>query len=246
MDMIARGFERQIGRKIKFQAVVQKISQTPTGVRVAYKDASGSTVEISADYCVCTIPLSVLNGIPVDISAPFKAAMQKCAYAPVNKVGLQMKSRFWETKHEIFGGHCWTDKPGVNYISLPSTGWFGKKGVILGYYSVNPADAVRISALSPADRIKFALEAGTEIFPEYTQEFETGISKSWHLDRYNLGGWANWSEDGRKNAYPVLCEPDGRIYLSGEHLSYLAGWQAGAIESAWQQIAKLHARVQQS
>ncbi|HEX5377364.1 MAG TPA: hypothetical protein VFW47_02260, partial [Phenylobacterium sp.] len=39
------------------------------------------------------------------------------------------------------------------------------------------------------------------------------------------------------------CEPDGRLYLAGEHLSYLTGWQAGGIESAWQQIAKLHARV---
>jgi len=38
----------------------------------------------------------------------------------------------------------------------------------------------------------------------------------------------------------VLCEPAGRIYLAGEHLSYLTGWQAGAIESAWLQIAELH------
>ena len=46
------------------------------------------------------------------------------------------------------------------------------------------------------------------------------------------------------SAYPVLCEPDGRLYLAGEHLSYLTGWQAGGIESAWQQITKLHARIQ--
>ncbi len=44
----------------------------------------------------------------------------------------------------------------------------------------------------------------------------------------------------------MLCEPDGRLYFAGEHLSYLGGWQAGAIESAWQQIAKLHARVQKA
>ena len=33
------------------------------------------------------------------------------------------------------------------------------------------------------------------------------------------------------------------LLLAGEHLSYLTGWQAGAIESAWQQIAKIHARA---
>jgi monoamine oxidase len=66
------------------------------------------------------------------------------------------------------------------------------------------------------------------------------------IDRDQESTWAEWSDESRKAAYPVLCEPDGRIYLSGEHLSYLTGWQAGAIESAWQQMAKLHQRVQQA
>src|SRR5471032_1248889 len=44
-------------------------------------------------------------------------------------------------------------------------------------------------------------------------------------------------------AYPVLIEGEGRVLLAGEHLSYLTGWQAGAIESAWQQIAKIHERA---
>ena len=187
-----------------------------------------------------------MSGIPSDVSKPFKAAMQSCSYAPVTKIGLQMKQRFWETKHEIYGGQCYTDEPGIGVISLPSTGWHGKKGVILGMYGVVPSDTIRISSLPPADRIKKALAGGQEIFPEYTESFEAGIVKSWHLDRYNLGGWANWTEEQRKSAYPLLCEPDGRIYLSGEHLSYLAAWQAGAIESAWQQIGKIHARVQQT
>ena len=30
----------------------------------------------------------------------------------------------------------------------------------------------------------------------------------------------------------MLLEPDGPIYLAGEHMSYLNGWQAGALESA--------------
>jgi monoamine oxidase len=61
--------------------------------------------------------------------------------------------------------------------------------------------------------------------------------------QYNLGGWAEWTEEARASAYPKLVEPDGRIYLAGEHLSYIGGWQAGGIESAWAQIAKLHKRA---
>jgi monoamine oxidase len=245
MDQIAKAFERQVGTMIRYSSPVEQIRQTGSGVTVAYHDASGAKAEITADYCICTIPLSVLRGIDANFSAPFKTAMAAASYAPVNKIGLQMKRRFWEEDDFIYGGHIYTDMPGIGSISFPSTGWQGQKGVILGYYAFG-ADAARVSAKSPAARAAFAVAAGQKIFPQYAENFENAFSFSWHLEKNSLGGWADWSEDARKTAYPVLCAPDGRIYLAGEHLTYNAGWQASAIESAWQQIAKLHARVQQA
>ncbi len=103
--------------------------------------------------------------------------------------------------------------------------------------------AVRVSALSPADRIEFALKHGEKVHPQYREEFETGFSVAWHKVKYSLGGWATWSRRGREGAYPVLNQPDGRIYLAGEHLSYLTGWMAGAFESAWTQLEALHNRA---
>ncbi|MBW8816583.1 MAG: flavin monoamine oxidase family protein [Caulobacterales bacterium] len=244
MDQIPKGFVKNLPPEIiTYNALVERIQQTAKGVKVSYTDAAGKKAEAGADYLICTIPLSVLKNIPMDVSKPFLAAMSNVSYAPVNKIGLQMKTRFWEEKHWIYGGHIYNDIPGIGTISLPSTGWHSKKGVLLGYYAFG-GEAAKISALPPAERAKFAVAQGQKIFPEYAENFETAFSKSWHLDPRNLGGWADWSDDGRKNAYPVLCEPDGRIYLAGEHLSYIGGWQAGAIESAWQQIGKLHARVQ--
>jgi len=243
MDQIARGFERHVGRMIRYGAQVKAVAQGPKGVTVSYLDDAGKPGLVEADYCVCTIPLSVLKSIDLQVSAPFKAAIGQVAYAPVNKIGLQMKRRFWEEDHFIYGGHIYNDIPGVRTISLPSTGWQGQKGVILGYYAFS-GEAAMVSAKSPAERAAFAVAAGQKVFPEYTESFETAFSKSWHLDRHNLGGWADWSEESRRAAYPVLLQPDGRIYLAGEHLTYIGGWQAAAIESAWQQIARLHARVQ--
>ncbi|HET6971002.1 MAG TPA: flavin monoamine oxidase family protein [Phenylobacterium sp.] len=246
MDQIPKGFVKNLPPGIiTYNALVDRIQQTAKGVKVGYTDESGKKAEASADYLICTIPLSVLKNIKMDVSKPFLAAMSNVAYAPVNKIGLQMKTRFWEEKHWIYGGHIYNDIPGIGTISLPSTGWHSQKGVLLGYYAFG-GEAAKISALPPAERAKFAVAQGQKIFPEYAENFETAFSKCWHLDPHNMGGWAEWSEDGRKNAYPVLCEPDGRIYLAGEHLSYIGGWQAGAIESAWQQIGKLHARVQQA
>jgi monoamine oxidase len=245
MDQIAKGFERHVGKLIKYDTKVEKISQGPQGVSVAVRDANGQASTINADYCICTIPLSVLRSIDMQASGKFKDAMSDVAYAPVNKIGLQMKRRFWEEDHFIYGGHVYTDIAGIGSISLPSYGWQGQKGVLLGYYAFG-SDAARISALSPKERAAFAVAQGQKIFPQYQESFENAFSFSWHLDEHNLGGWAEWSEEGRATAYPVLVEGDGRIYLAGEHMSYLGGWQAGAIESAWQQVERLHARVQQA
>jgi monoamine oxidase len=103
---------------------------------------------VSADYCLCTVPLSVLRTIDTDFSDRFKGAIKAVSYAPVGKIGLQMKRRFWEEDDQIYGGHVLTDMKGINTISLPSSGWQKKKGVLLGYYHY-ALDAIEVSALSP-------------------------------------------------------------------------------------------------
>lgn len=242
MDQIPKAIARALpDGMIRFSTEVQRIRQTPKGVTVdVVRDGQPET--ITADWCICTIPLSVLKTIDHGLSPTFAAAMAKCAYAPVGKIGLQMKRRFWEEDHSIYGGHVFCDNPDINNIAFPSTGWQGRKGVVLGYYNFI-ANAAKVSARSPADRAAMAVAYGQKIFPAYQESYETSFSVAWHRVKYNLGGWGMWSDEARATAYPVLCEPDGRIYLAGEHMSYIGGWQAGAFESAWQQIGRLHARA---
>jgi monoamine oxidase len=243
MDRIAAGFAKHVGRKIRHGAEVQTLRQSPDGVTVTVKDVkSGKVSQVNADWCLCTIPLSVLRTIDADFSAGFKDAIKAVSYAPVGKIGLQMKRRFWEEDDQIYGGHVLTDIKGINAISLPSTGWQQKKGVVLGYYHY-ALDAIQASALPPSGRAEFAVAAGEKIFPAYRASFENAFSVAWHRVQYNLGGWAEWDDAGRAKAYPTLVEGEGRVILAGEHLSYLTGWQAGAIESAWQQIEQLHKRA---
>ena len=243
MDAIAHAFEDAVGDRITYEAEVQEIRQTDAGVRVTYRDASGATTDLEGDYCICTIPLSVLSQIPADFSGDFARAIRSVPYTPTGKIGLQFASRFWETEDHIYGGHSNTDYFGD--ISYPNYGWQGDKGVILGYYNFGN-EAIRVSALSPEQRTEYALANGEPLHPEhYRDQFETSFSAAWHRVPYSLGGWASWSDDARESAYPLLNEPDGRVYLAGEHLSYLTGWQAGAIESAWNQLEKVHERAAQ-
>jgi monoamine oxidase len=243
MDQIAKGFAKRLGKKIRYGAEVQRIRQSADGVTISVKDtASGKLSEVRADYCLCAIPLSVLRTIDADFSDGFKGAIKSVSYAPVGKIGLQMKRRFWEEDDQIYGGHVLTDIKGINTISLPSAGWQSRKGVLLGYYHY-ASDAIEASALTPAERAEFAVAAGEKIFPPYRESFESAFSVAWHRVQYNLGGWAEWDEAGRAKAYPTLLAGEGRVMLAGEHLSYLTGWQAGAIESAWQQIEQLHRKA---
>jgi monoamine oxidase len=243
MDQIAKAMERQVAQKIAYRTVVEKIRQGPKGVEVFVVDGMGQRSAIKGDYCICTIPLSVLRSIDIQVSPRFKQAIGAPSYAPVGKIGLQMKRRFWEEDHHIYGGHVYTDDPTINSLSFPSTAWMSQKGVLLGYYNFG-AQAAQISALSAADRAAHAVAFGQKVMPQYAENFETSFSVAWHRIPYNLGGWVDWNEENRKADYPILAEPDGRIYLAGEHMSYINGWQAGAIESAWQQVEKLHRRVQ--
>ena len=242
MEQIPKAIARHLpDGMIRFSTEVQRIRQSGEGVTIdVVTDGQGTTM--TADWCICTIPLSVLKTIDNGLSAPFKTAMDQCAYAPVGKIGLQMKRRFWEEDHAIYGGHVYCDNPDINSISTPSTGWQSQKGVLLGYYNFG-AGAAKVSAKSAVERAAMAVDYGQKIFPAYRESYEKSFSVAWHRVKYNLGGWGVWSDEARATAYPVLTEPDGRIYLAGEHLSYLGGWQAGAFESAWQQVERLHARA---
>lgn len=242
MDQIAKGFERSVGRKISYNAEVKEIRQNADGVRVAYEDVrTGETREVTGDYCICTIPLSVLAGIPSDLSGNFQEAIRAVSYASTGKIGLQFARRFWEEDDFIYGGHTATNFFGQ--ISYPSYGYQGQKGVVQGYYNFG-STAIEVGGLSLQERIQYALENGAKVHGDvYKEEFETAFSVAWHTVPYSLGGWASWSGDARQEHYPVLLEPDGRIYLAGEHLSHLTGWLAGGIESAWQQLEKVHQRA---
>lgn len=244
MDQIAKAFEKRTSRMISYNTEVSKLVNMADRVEIHVKNtASGKESIVKADFCLCTIPLSVLRQIDNNLSDKFKTAMQGCAYMPVGKIGLQMKRRFWETDDGIYGGHVYTDASSINLISLPSSNWQGKKGTLLGYYNF-AADAAQVSALSLKERAEFALAAGEAVFPgQYKASFEKSFSVAWHRVKYNLGGWGTWSDESRARDYPILVEGEGRILLAGEHMSYLGGWQAGAIESAWQQIGRIHQRL---
>ncbi|HEX9169980.1 MAG TPA: flavin monoamine oxidase family protein [Roseiarcus sp.] len=245
MGRIGEAFARQIPDRIRYGAKVVDIRQNDDGVAVEFEDlAAGRTVrEVRADWCVCTLPLSILSQIPVNVSARMKAAIDAVPYASAVKFGLQFSRRFWEEDEHIFGGISYTDLP-IRQISYPSAGFnAGGKGVLLGGYTFDGPNSHEFTAMPPSERVKRAVEFGAEIHPQYRSEFENGVSVAWHRVPFTLGCAGDWSDEARKAHYNDLCEIDGRIVLAGEHASYIPAWQEGAILSALDAIQRLHKRV---
>ncbi len=122
MDMIARAFEKEVGSLIRYSSKVTRIDQDDNGVTVNYVDSQnpGETMTETADWCVCTIPLSILGQIPATFSKEMTSAIRAVPYDSSVKVGLQFKRRFWEEDDHIYGGVSFTDMP-IELISYPST-----------------------------------------------------------------------------------------------------------------------------
>jgi monoamine oxidase len=243
MGMIGKAFGRELEGLIRYNAKVTEIRQDASGVTASYQDTkSGERQSAQAQWCICTIPASILGQIPLQVGAPMKNAIDALYYDASIKVGLQFKRRFWEQDESIYGGISFTNLPNA-LIGYPSTRYFDDgPGILLGAYTFG-ANAFQISAMSPEERVRKTVEWGAQIHPQYTTEFQNGVGVAWHRVPWTLGCAAHWTEQLRAQHYDNLCAIDGRIMLAGEHASRIPAWQEGALLSALDAIRRLHQRV---
>jgi monoamine oxidase len=244
MGVIGKAFGRELEGLIHYNAKVTEIKQDANGVTAVYTDSrhGGAAQTMSAQWCICTIPASILGQIPLQVGAPLKNAIDCLSYEASVKVGLQFKRRFWEQDESIYGGITYTDLPN-GMIGYPSTGYFDDgPAVLLGAYNFG-YHAFEVSALPPEERVRKSVEWGAQIHPQYRQEFQNGVGVAWHRVPWTLGCYGRWTDALRDQHYDNLCAIDGRIVLAGEHVSRIGGWQEGALTSALDTIRRLHQRV---
>jgi monoamine oxidase len=244
MDRLPHALASRIRGRMRYGIEVGRIDLQEDGVRVMIREPSGSDSEVTADYAVCTIPPGILGRIESNLPDETKADLASLVSLPTGKVGLQFRRRFWEEDEQLFGGitHTNTD---VGTIWYPSSGYLTRRGILIGAYNFAEA-ATSFDGLSPADRIRRALDVGRHVHGEvYRREFETGFSAQWSRIRYSEGGWVAWGDrTGAEGAtYRRLLEPQGRLYFAGDHLSHVTSWQHGAFESARHVVTELHHRV---
>lgn len=239
-------FRQAFGDRLKLNSPVTRISQSPDDVTVTYTDGeTGEDVQITGDYVMCNIPLSALLKVTTDFDEPMNTAIRSVPYAMALRMGTAFKRRFWEEDEWIYGGQSFTNISQLGILSYPDDNYLSREGgVLLGMYNFGN-NAAYVSSLPYEERAELALRLGSKVHPQMREEFISAFSVAWHLEPYSLGAWPSFTAESREQVMPILQEPDNRVYLVGEHLSYVNAWMEGAVQAAWMQVEKLHSRVMQ-
>jgi monoamine oxidase len=247
MDRIPQALAKAIGDDIAYGHEVEQIVRIGERAQIVSRDRrSGAIVRTEVDYVVCTIPLPVLKSIRADFSPAVAHAIDQgaAAYAPAAKVAFAASPRWWEREDHLYGGISWTSRD-INQVWYPSHGFHTSKGILIGAYIWEEAAAQRYAGMSPPERRAAAIADGERLHPGYGAKVGAAASVAWNKVPYSLGAWVEWDivPGARETIYSVLLPPDGPFHFAGEHMSYVTGWQEGAVQSAHYTVGQIAQRV---
>jgi monoamine oxidase len=243
MGRIGQAFGRTLQGVITYQAVVTQLRRTETGVRITWKHAgTGTEQRVHAPFVIITIPFSALAGIDADFSASAQAAIASVEYIPAAKVAFHASRRFWEQDQQIYGGISWTSRDATQ-VWYPSNGLQRTKGILVGAYIWSDDLGDQFAAKSLTQRLSDTLDDVAHLHPAAPRFLGHGVSVAWKNVPFTRGGWAEWSSEARATQFPRLLAGDGPYLFAGEHMSFITGWQEGAVRSAHKVLADIAERM---
>ncbi|HEX2834911.1 MAG TPA: FAD-dependent oxidoreductase [Thermoanaerobaculia bacterium] len=238
MDQIWKGFlKTPVKDTIRYSHEVIAIHNiTEKGadkVRVTFRPtgSQGDGESITADWCISTVPIPIVAAMKTNFSDRYARAIRSVQFADTCKVGWQTNNRFWETRDQMYGGISYI-KDNITQMWYPSYDYFGRKGVLTGAYNYDD-DARLMASLSLRARLELAMTGAKKLHPDFAQNvpIDLGLSIAWKNVPHQLGGWADdWKCDTEE--YKQLLRPEKRFWVAGDQVSYLSGWQEGAVRSA--------------
>jgi monoamine oxidase len=250
MDRIPYAFAKSLGPIVHYGSSVQQMRKTDKSVRIAYIDRASKTPQtIEADYCICTLPITILDTLDTDFSPEKKKAFTGIKVASLYKIGWE-SPRFWEKKYNIYGGISFT-KQTVGLVWYPSWKLFSKTGVILSGFDFEQQDwgsgaPTEFGTLTTEGKLAASRAAVETLHPGYGRLLDKPIYVSWQKIPYSLGCFALNNFRGTKASYDELCKPEGRYFIAGDYASHLAGWQEGAALSAHRAVKGITEHMQSS
>ena len=233
MDAIPRALAARLGDTLTLRAEVLAMRRTEEGgARVTWRGADGAVREEAVALVLVALPAPVLAALDTDLSPRRKAALAALPQARAAKLAFQCRRRFWEEDHAIYGGISWTARD-ITQVWYPSAGFHAEGGILVGAYVWDNPPGDRFAARRPEERAAAAIGDGAALHPRYAEEVALPISVPWGRMPRARGAWAEWGAAPDLAAAALLLSPEGPYHFAGDHLSWLPGWQEGAVQSAW-------------
>lgn len=257
MDMIHKALTERIkklGGKIILDAPVTKVDRTPNGFRISYNTPSGPK-STNAMFCVSNAPIPLMKDMlnQSDFNQKFWSVFSNVANTkdflqPTCKVGWQAERRLWQDPKDkqtvpIFGGISYTAEQ-MTQMWYPSSGIHDKLGTLTGTYNYGKI-AEAWGHMMPADRLKIARQGAEKLHSkEFADGLGQGITIAWQNIPTQRGGWVEWQNVSSKEfattkMMNILRTGDRGFHIIGDQLSYLPGWQEGAVISALEVYAMI-------
>jgi monoamine oxidase len=227
-DLLPKAFAARLVEKIHYGAPVVRIEHNANGVKAVFLRA-GSYQTVTGDHLICAVPFTVQKNI--EVSPPFTAekqrAIEELPYLSASKIFLQSENRFWRS--EGLSGFATTDLP-ISQVWDATCNQPGTRGIVQAFpISLHSR---RVTEMRESERIRFALEQVTAIFPAMRDNFEGGMSMCWDQDEWARGASAFYKPGQMSSLLPHVARPEGRVHFAGEHTSvWIDGWMQGALES---------------
>ncbi|WP_165838704.1 flavin monoamine oxidase family protein [Roseicella frigidaeris] len=232
MDRIALALGQALGDAVTTGAELLSLRRVEGGARATWRAADGARREAVVPAVLLALPAPVLARLDTDLSPGRRAALAALPQAGALKLAFLARRRFWEEDAAIYGGISWLARDATQ-IWYPSHGFHAAGGVLLGAYVWDEAVAGRIAGLDPAARGAAMAADGEALHPGYASETAAPVSVAWGRMPRALGAWADWTPAQRARDQAMLQAPEGPYHFAGDHLSWLPGWQEGAVLSAW-------------
>lgn len=228
MDRLPLALATRLNAPVRLNTEVVGIEVKERFVNAQCSDLkTGSTTNLSADYVIITVPPVLLAEMTTNLPDSTIAKLREIEYTPARKIAWDAP-RFWERGLNIYGGVSFIDND-IELIWYPSGSYLSPRGVLLAGYSAGDR-ALRAMERPPAEQLRESKRAIELLHPGFSQLLERPILVEWNRMPYSFGAWPR--KDIEESVLMSLSEPIGRLYLAGDYLSNLPGWQEGAALSA--------------
>jgi len=246
---------------LKVNSPATKVRRKGNKWEVEYQSKEGGKEGpkvITADFVIANMPMKLAHGLveEEDFNKLFWSDLSQVAnndkfLEPTCKVGWQADRKLWQedTYHNrvpIFGGISRIEHP-MTQMWYPSSGFHHDTGVLTGAYNYTE-QAERWGKMRPEERIEEAREGASLLHNDnFGRNLYAGISIAWQNIPTQLGGWTNWKalesgiqRAGDRTAVEILNnlrKGDKGFMIIGDQVSFLPGWQEGAVQSALEVFA---------